>query len=148
MQQRAVYNRTAAVQYALRHWNNPNPDFANMDTRGGGGDCTNFTSQALLAGGWPMDYRGMGFDREWSVSPHRMNPSNSKETIMMVCTWSLPEDQCRYLEDQSRVVVDPLRTARKCAGCAWRSPLLRWDSDGLLDHGSIVTGLTASDGRW
>jgi hypothetical protein len=51
-----TYNRTAAVSYA-HQWaysrNSAYPDFTNL-----GGDCTNFISQILRAGGAPMDNAG------------------------------------------------------------------------------------------
>lgn len=48
------YDREAAVAYAHRWAFDRNPDFYNYD--GIGGDCTNFASQVLLAGGAPMNY--------------------------------------------------------------------------------------------
>jgi len=44
------YNRQAAANYALQYAENPNPAY--MDYTYCGGDCTNFVSQSLLAGGW------------------------------------------------------------------------------------------------
>ncbi len=44
------YNRATAISYALAHYNTPSgnyPDYASY-----GGDCTNFISQCLQAGGW------------------------------------------------------------------------------------------------
>lgn len=51
-----IYNRRAAVDYARKwalHYNADWPSHAGV--AGGGGDCTNFISQALYAGGWPME---------------------------------------------------------------------------------------------
>ncbi len=48
------YNRAAAVAYAHRWAYGRNPAFYNFD--GLGGDCTNFMSQCLYAGGGVMDY--------------------------------------------------------------------------------------------
>jgi hypothetical protein len=48
------YNRQRAIEYAHKWAFARNPayyDFSNV-----GGDCTNFVSQCLLAGGAPMDY--------------------------------------------------------------------------------------------
>lgn len=45
-----LYNRSDAVRYATKYalvWNPSFRDFNNMD-------CTNFVSQCLFAGGWPM----------------------------------------------------------------------------------------------
>lgn len=43
------YNRTAAKNYAYKYVKNPNPAYMNFE--GMGGNCTNFTSQCLKAGG-------------------------------------------------------------------------------------------------
>jgi hypothetical protein len=59
------YNRTAAAQYADLYWQNYNTeDYA--DYSGVGGDCANFVSQALIAGGLSLwqgdDGAGHGVD--------------------------------------------------------------------------------------
>lgn len=51
----AFYNRTRAVQYAERWAFSRNPAYDNFDALGG--DCTNFVSQCLFAGGAKMNYR-------------------------------------------------------------------------------------------
>ena len=48
------YNRDRAVEYARRWAFERNPLFENF--AGIGGDCTNFVSQSVLAGGCVMDY--------------------------------------------------------------------------------------------
>ena len=48
------YNRERAVQYALRWALDRNPLF--IDFTGIGGNCTNFVSQAILAGSCTMNY--------------------------------------------------------------------------------------------
>ena len=48
------YNRENAVAYARRWALDRNPLF--VDFTGRGGDCTNFVSQAILAGSCAMDY--------------------------------------------------------------------------------------------
>jgi hypothetical protein len=68
----ALYNRLAAVNYALK-WavggGNPIwPDY--HQTSGGGGDCTNFISQCLYAGGWEMRYGGQNIFA-WYCWPKR-----------------------------------------------------------------------------
>jgi hypothetical protein len=42
----------AMAAYAKQHWSNYNPAYPNFNGQGAGGDCTNFVSQALKAGGW------------------------------------------------------------------------------------------------
>lgn len=48
------YDREAAAAYAHKWAYSFNPDFYNFDQLGG--DCTNFASQCLLAGGLEMNY--------------------------------------------------------------------------------------------
>jgi hypothetical protein len=53
-----VYNRRAAADYAIKWAMSYNPDWpshAKDSCPDCGGDCTNFISQALYAGGWPME---------------------------------------------------------------------------------------------
>ncbi len=50
-----MYNREKAVAYAHTWAYGRNPAYANFDSMGG--DCTNFLSQCLHAGGLPMVYR-------------------------------------------------------------------------------------------
>jgi len=49
---RKTYNRSAAASYALKHVYLYNDDWPTY--KGRGGDCANFVSQALHAGGWTM----------------------------------------------------------------------------------------------
>jgi hypothetical protein len=48
------YNREKAVQYAIEWALRRNPQYYNFDKLGG--DCTNFASQAIFAGGAVMNY--------------------------------------------------------------------------------------------
>lgn len=47
------YSKADALAYALKYWANYNTDFMNFD--GMGGDCTNFVSQCINAGGLAMN---------------------------------------------------------------------------------------------
>ncbi len=53
------YDRLRAVKYARRWALDRNPRFADFENMGG--DCTNFASQVLLAGGCPMNYSKYGW---------------------------------------------------------------------------------------
>ncbi|MEU1039097.1 amidase domain-containing protein [Streptomyces sp. NPDC005551] len=44
------YNYKAMAAYAEKYWDDYNPAYPSFD--GGAGDCTNFVSQSLKAGGW------------------------------------------------------------------------------------------------
>ncbi|GGZ21927.1 amidase domain-containing protein [Streptomyces poonensis] len=45
-------NYQAMATYAKKYWSNYNADYPDFNGQGAGGDCTNFVSQALKAGGW------------------------------------------------------------------------------------------------
>ena len=51
-----VFNRMMAVSYANTWALSRNRNFRDYSGRGSGGDCTNFVSQVMLAGGWPEVY--------------------------------------------------------------------------------------------
>lgn len=46
------YDYKAMAAYAQKYWSKYNPDYPNFNGQGAGGDCTNFVSQSLKAGGW------------------------------------------------------------------------------------------------
>ncbi|MEU7061655.1 amidase domain-containing protein [Streptomyces sp. NPDC046197] len=46
------YDYQAMAAYAQKYWNNYNPAYPDFNGHGAGGDCTNFVSQSLKAGGW------------------------------------------------------------------------------------------------
>ncbi|WP_265567260.1 amidase domain-containing protein [Streptomyces hygroscopicus] len=46
------YDYKAMAAYAAKYWNHYNPAYPNYNGEADGGDCTNFVSQTLKAGGW------------------------------------------------------------------------------------------------
>lgn len=75
-------NRNKMKNYARKHYNNPNPnyyDFTNI-----GGDCSNFTSQVIRAGGAPFD--NVGNEKWYFYSLNNRTPS-----------WTSVEQLYRYL---------------------------------------------------
>ncbi|MEW2166487.1 amidase domain-containing protein [Streptomyces sp. NPDC007084] len=46
------YDYKAMVAYAAKYWKSYNPAYPDFNGEGAGGDCTNFVSQSLKAGGW------------------------------------------------------------------------------------------------
>jgi hypothetical protein len=66
------YNRAAAVDYARKWAMARNPRFFDFSTMGG--DCTNFVSQCLLAGGLKMSYGDYGW---YYINVHRRSASFS-----------------------------------------------------------------------
>ncbi|WP_306336287.1 amidase domain-containing protein [Streptomyces sp. KL118A] len=58
-----AYGYSAMAQYAEKYWRSYNPAYRKFN--GAGGDCTNFVSQALKAGGW-KPVPGSAYDyRNW-----------------------------------------------------------------------------------
>lgn len=65
------YRREDALEYARRWALDRNPRY--MDVEGWGGDCTNFASQCLFAGGGKMNFaRGTGW---YYISPNNRAPA-------------------------------------------------------------------------
>lgn len=140
-QVRAVrYDRRAAVAYALRHWRDPNPEYANMDTFGGGGDCTNFTSQCLRAGGWPPDYRRSTVATEWWYRRIGDDMWDARGDDWWSCTWSLADSQFHYLTANGAEAIDLWAEPRR-ARTLRRGDLTYYDwGAGKFGHSAIVTG--------
>ncbi len=68
------YDREAAVAYAMRWTFERHPEWPAYDEHGG--NCANFTSQCLLAGGIPMDYQGADQWKWYGETPSlRQRPS-------------------------------------------------------------------------
>ncbi|MFF4409915.1 amidase domain-containing protein [Streptomyces sp. NPDC001262] len=57
------YDYKAMAAYAEKYWRNYNPQY--RDYNGQGGDCTNFISQALKAGGWKDEAGSASDSRKW-----------------------------------------------------------------------------------
>lgn len=81
---RHAYNRDKATSYALTYALKPNSNYMNMESAGG--NCTNFTSQCLKAGGIKHDYTG---NYTWYYD------SSSKRTA----SWSYANDFRKYYKN-------------------------------------------------
>jgi hypothetical protein len=74
------YKRINAVHYALKYALKPNPNYRYFSLTNTGGDCSNFISQCLLAGGvsmnstwWykkgnPLNTNGDTWSFQWSIA--------------------------------------------------------------------------------
>lgn len=137
-----AYNGAAAAAYADAYWQTYNPawpSFANS-----GGDCTNFVSQALYAGGISM----------------RPSPTFSGNAA-----WYMVKKRSRWsyaapwvnAQDQSLFLLQHLPGVTQVASYYGLAPgataadqaqqgdvvLYDWNNDGVYDHEAIIT---ASDG--
>lgn len=76
MRERA-YNREEAVEYALKYADGPNLDYHYFEVYGtDGGDCTNYVSQCLYAGGIPMAFEDQN-DSWWYKRHHEKFDAHS-----------------------------------------------------------------------
>lgn len=88
------YLRSKAVSYALTYALNPNPKYRYFQLIGdNGGDCTNFTSQCLLAGGAKMNY---GINWNWWYNTK--NTNNVMDDTWSV-TWAVAHSLYYYLRN-------------------------------------------------
>ncbi len=143
------YNGAVAAAYADTYWSNYNsawPSFANR-----GGDCTNFVSQALYAGGLPMrtspTYSG---DAAWYMIENHKKWSYSNPWV--------------NAQDNSILMLQNMPGVTKVADVYGAAPgqtvadgdaqpgdviLYDWNNDGTFDHETMVTasdGTTNTDG--
>ena len=140
------YNGAAAAAYADTYWQNYNlawPSFANS-----GGDCTNFVSQALYAGGIAMRtsprYSG---NAAWYLL-------KSKHSWSYALPWVNAQDnsifELQHLPGVTQVAsyygVAPAQTV---ADNATQGDIVLYDfnNDGVYDHEAIVTA-SDSTTKW
>ncbi|MGO5066394.1 methylase [Clostridium sporogenes] len=87
------YLRENAVAYATSYALSPNPKYKYLPIVGNnGGDCTNFTSQCLLAGGAPMK-----FNKEYPWWYNNNNTINVMDDTWSIC-WSVAHSLYYYLK--------------------------------------------------
>lgn len=92
------YDRTAAYNYAAKWARGFNPSYPNFEKSeyGGGGDCTNFTSQCILAGGIPMDLTGT---YKWKYYGTKVDESSNK--VGRTPSWTGVKEFKRYAINNS-----------------------------------------------
>lgn len=61
------YNPNEAAAYAIRYWQNYNSDYPDFNSVGG--DCANFVSQCLVAGGLPTTSTWGKYTSAWKLAP-------------------------------------------------------------------------------
>ena len=80
------YDRNAAVQYLEQYSHERNPEWYNYASTGG--NCQNYASQALLAGGIPMDHYG---DEQWKCylndGPYDVEVDETEEAYGRSRSW-------------------------------------------------------------
>lgn len=92
------YLRFEAVSYALTYALNPNPKYRYFELiDDNGGDCTNFTSQCLFAGGAKMNY-----GNNWSWWYNNKNTSNVMDDTWSI-SWAVAHSLYYYLKNNEEV---------------------------------------------
>lgn len=136
------YNRIDAAHYARKYaleYNSAYPDVSS--STGGGGDCTNFVSQALRAGGWSMIYGpAHSLDRWW----YKGKPTGSwwEHYISGYAsnTWVSASEFSVFLEKSPRV--SRCNESDLTIGDIVQARIISQDD---VDHSMIVT-MVGSDG--
>jgi hypothetical protein len=143
------YNGAAAAAYADTYWSTYNTAWPNFAKKGG--DCTNFVSQALYAGGISMRT-----DPPYSGSAAWFMTQSGRKTWSYSTSWVNAQDDSAFLEQNLAGVtvvasyygVAPGQLVPDNASQG-DVVLYDWNNDGVFDHESIVTasdGTTNADG--
>ena len=143
------YNGYAARNYALQYAVNYNSNYFNYHSSGG--DCTNFTSQALFAGGISKDYgNNNSNDMDWYF--HWNYPWYGGQNPVASTTWIRVIDQMTHMyyrentgywlefDNSGYSIFDPLQTGDLLYA--------DWTRDGTWDHSMIITGWDWIGGHW
>lgn len=131
-----TYNGRDARRYANQHALNPNPDYREFS-----GDCANFVSQCLYAGGIPQDktwfYKtgyiaGIGYSEAWASANGLKNYlKNNLGATRLVSKWTKEggRGSYAYINNSSNLI-----------GEGNEIIFYDWIDDGYIDHASICVG--------
>ncbi|MGA8943495.1 MAG: amidase domain-containing protein, partial [Thermoactinomyces sp.] len=152
-----VYDREKAVQYA-KEWSDPDnpgkfhPDFVRLDNYGRslGGDCANFVSQMLHAGGLKMNDEWY-FDKENKDNFFYTFPLFRKFFRYFSPAWGVADSHYRYFSDKKNgfaektfkvSTIEDLVKVEK-SGEIKPGDLLYWDFEGddIIDHATMITDI-------
>lgn len=135
------YNREDAVNYAKRYALSPNPNFRYFGIYANiGGDCTNFTSQCLFAGGAPMTY---STEYAWWYN-------NSVTNDTLDDTWSIPWAVAHSLYWTLRVNMQngyygPKGLEVRDINAMELGDMIFYEGDnGIIYHSAIITSFDSS----
>ena len=119
--------RSWISSYAYQYYRNPNPIYRTF-----GNDCTNFTSQALTAGGWTQSLGFYSSDSAWwykSSCVSWLEPCQSYP-------WAGAYNNYRYIRYQSGRATLASNINKLRAGDILQ---VDWDGGGTVDHSMVVT---------
>jgi hypothetical protein len=121
------YNRESAVSYALKWALSPNPAFYDFSQLGG--DCTNFASQVILAGGGVMNFNQT--NGWYYIDANRKSPSWTGVNFLHDFLVSNRE-RGPWAEE---VDAKKIQTGDIIQ--------LSFQSDGVFQHSLVITGATS-----
>lgn len=137
-----TYSRASAVKYALTYALHPNPEYRYFPLIGNSsGDCANFISQCLKAGGAPMDfnpsaswwYNNQGTkdtkDDSWSLS----------WTVAHSLYWFLKIKQEKKLPGLKGLEISDVHMLIP------GDVILYEDQNGLIFHSAIITAISSAN---
>ncbi|MFT4086660.1 MAG: amidase domain-containing protein [Gordonia sp. (in: high G+C Gram-positive bacteria)] len=147
-------NRRAAIEYAEKYADENNKEYDYY----GRGDCTNFVSQALKAGGFEedrpefWDFRG-GDPEDWYYDREKNLSKDSSDT------WSVAKDNHNFMTqktDRAEILsvvpldrdvdqLDPLAATN--AGLVPGDLIYYKNSSGTINHVGIYVGVKEIDGK-
>lgn len=136
-----LYNRNKAVDYAKKYALSPNPSFkyfADYETYGG--DCTNFISQCLFAGGAPMSY-GTEY-AWWYKKSNSINTQNDTWSISWAVAhslfWALKVNKERNYKGPKGLEVNSVNELEL-------GDIISYENDeGVIYHTAIITSFGSS----
>lgn len=134
-----TYNGNNAASYAQTYAMNPNPAY--RDFTNNGGDCTNFISQSLYAGGWEEigKYSYTSYD-SWYY--------DGSYTPLYSYTWTSATYLYNFMMRHSNRA-----TYRSLSNTPWPDYFQKGDviqidyvpSDANINHTMIITGISGND---
>ncbi|TCP67353.1 amidase domain-containing protein [Baia soyae] len=120
----STYVREQAVAYAKQHWNNNNPAYLVFTD-----NCTNFISQCLYAGHFPMEGQGNPQKGWWYM--HRGGKNDRWSD-----SWAVAHSLYWYLRESKRVQMRQEARQLELGDVICYD----WEGDGKWNHNTIVTG--------
>lgn len=127
------YNRNVAANYAETYWYNYNTNY--RDYTRDGGDCANFVSQCLYAGGAYFIGFGNNSSNCWWYD--NKNTSTTSDDVAST-TWTYCPSQKPFILSGWGKEVNPTSLSRGDL------VYYDWTGDGVWDHVAIVTGFDSS----
>lgn len=143
------YQGINARDYARQYAVNYNSNY--FDYNDYGGDCTNFTSQAVYAGGLIKDYgSNSSSDRDWYF--HWDYPWYGGRSPVSSTTWIRVTDQMNhmYYRENTSTWLDFSVSGYDIFNPMQIGDLLYadWDGNGLWDHSMVITGWNIINGHF